>query len=111
MAQIAVRVENGSRKQAVSILKRDQLAAMEMPGQNQVITTLPRGSPNPRIVRAQDSKVTCGQAKSVRTGNRNHARTMRHSSEPIMNPFTAAAHHRLTDSMYADMAVVVSANS
>ena len=37
MTQEAIRVEERARKQAVSILAGDQLAAMQMPGQDEVI--------------------------------------------------------------------------
>ena len=60
MAEIAIRVEDRSGKQTVSILKRDHLAAMEMPGQHQVVATLTRSFPDARVVRAQNLKITFG---------------------------------------------------
>jgi hypothetical protein len=60
MAQIAIRVEDCSRKQTISILKRDYLAAVEMPGQHQVVAKVTRGLPDARVVRAQDLKITFG---------------------------------------------------
>ncbi len=58
MAQVAIRVENRSGKQAVSKLKRNDLTAMEMPGQNQVIAVLTRSFPDARVVRAKNMEIT-----------------------------------------------------
>jgi hypothetical protein len=109
MAHVAVRVENRSGKQTVSIFKRDQLTAMEMPGQNQVIAAFPRSFPDTRVVCTQDPIITLGHSYCIRARDRNHSGTMRHSNRTIVNPFTPAAHHRVTNSIHTDMAVVVSA--
>ena len=60
MAQITIRVKNRSWEQTVSILERNRLTAMQMPGQNQVVALLTRSFPDARVVCAQDLKITLG---------------------------------------------------
>jgi hypothetical protein len=60
MAQIAIRVENCPRKQTISILKRNHLATMQVPGQNQVIAVVTRSFPDVRVMRAQNLKIPIG---------------------------------------------------
>jgi hypothetical protein len=60
MAQITIPVENRAGKEAVAILERHHLAAMEMPGQNQVIAMLTCCLPDARVVGAQNLKITLG---------------------------------------------------
>jgi len=110
MAQITIRVENRSGKQTVSILERNRLTAMQMPGQNQVIALLTRSFPDARVVRAQNLKITLGQRRRVGAGHGNHSRTMRYSSGAGMNPLSPAAHDRVADSIHTDMSVVVAAH-
>ena len=58
MAQVVVRVKNCSGKQAVAELERNELAAMQVSGENEVIADASRRLPDPRVVRAEHSNVT-----------------------------------------------------
>jgi hypothetical protein len=111
MAEIAKGVENRSGKQPISIFEGNHLTAMEMPGQNQVKATLTGGFPDARIVRTENSNIAIGYRCRVGAGHANDSRTMCYSSGIRMNPFTTAAHYRIANSMQADMAVMVAANS
>lgn len=57
MTQEAAWVEERARKQPVSIVARDDLATVEVSGQDQVIARIAARSPDSRVVRAQDANV------------------------------------------------------
>jgi hypothetical protein len=109
MPDVTVWVEHGSGKQTIPIFKRDQLTAMEMSGEHQVIAAFTRSFPDGRVMCAQNSIVALRHRNCIRAGNRNHPRTMRHANRRVLNPITAAAHHCFANSIHAHMAVMVSA--
>ena len=111
MVEITVRVEKRSGIKSISILERDHLAAVEMPGQDEVEAPLSRGFPNVRIVCAQDLKIAHWQRFRLRARNGNHPRSMRYASGAFMNPLAPAARDRFADSFHTDAPVVVAADS
>ena len=108
MAEIAVRIENGARKQPVAEFIGDELTSMEMPGQDEVITALPRRFPDTRIMRAQDANIPVRHRRSRRTGYPNHAITVVDLRGGFMNPLATTPHDRLANSIHSQSAVVVS---
>jgi hypothetical protein len=111
MVEIAVRVEKRAGKQSVSILERHHLAAMKMPGQNQVVATMTGGIPDTWIVGAKDLDVTVWQGRGFGAGHGDYSGTVRHASGSVMNPSPPAAFDRVANSMHADPSVVVPAHS
>ena len=57
MTQEAIRVEKSTREKTVSILAHDDLAAVEVSGQDQVIAAIAARLPDPWVMRAQDPDV------------------------------------------------------
>ena len=73
MTQEAIRVEDRPRKQAVSILAGHQLAAMQVPGQDEVVAGIAGCLPDSRVVRAQDADMPIDVRRGVRAGDRDHS--------------------------------------
>ena len=73
MGQITIRIENRSGKQAASVLKRDKLTTVKMPGPHKIIAHVLRSFPDTRVVCTQDSNVTIRQNGSVRTADRDQS--------------------------------------
>ncbi len=107
MTQIAIRIENRSGKQAVSVLKRNKLTAVKMPRKDEVVATLPHRLPDARVVSAENPNIAIGLRCSLRTGDRYHSGTMRQSSDAIMYPLTSATDYGVSNSIKTDMAVVI----
>src|SRR4029453_4570571 len=57
VSQETVRIEDGPRKQSISVRPGDHLAAVQVAGQHQVISGKSRRPPNRRVVRAQHANV------------------------------------------------------
>jgi hypothetical protein len=110
VAQITIRVENRTGTQTVSILERNHLAAVKVPGQNQVIALPTRPFPDARIVRAENSNITFRQSGRIGAGNGDHSRTMPDSHGPSLNPSTPAGGDRVADLIDPDLSVVVAAH-
>ena len=110
MAREAIRVEDRPRKQAVSILAGDQLAAVQMPGQDQVVAAMAACLPDSRVMRAEDSNMPICVRGGIGAGDRDQPLPVRHARDAIMDPLAPAMHHGLTDAVNADPAVVIAAN-
>lgn len=110
MTQEAIRVEDRPRKQAVSILAGDQLAAMQVPGQNEVVTDMAGCLPDSRVMSAQDSDMPIDVRRGFRAGDRDHSLPMCHARDAVVDPLPAAMHDGFTDTVHADLAVVVATN-
>ena len=65
MTQEAVGVENRTGKQAVSILAGDDLAAVQVSGQDEVVAGMAACSPDVRVVRAQDADMPIARANAA----------------------------------------------
>jgi hypothetical protein len=65
MTRVAIAVEHRARKQAVSILEADDLAAVQVPGQDQVIPGVANGFPDSRVVSAQHADMPVGWRRGV----------------------------------------------
>ena len=90
MTQEAVRVEKSTREKTVSILAHDDLAAVQVSGQDQVIAAIAARLPDFRVMGAQDLDICSKGACSVRSGDCDNALTMRHSDGPVVDPFPSA---------------------
>ena len=110
MTQEAIRVEDRPRKQAVSILAGDQLAAMQMPGQDEVVAGMAGRLPDSRVVRAQDADMPIDVRRGFRAGDRDHSPPMRHARDAVMDPLPPAVHDGVTDAVHADLVIVIAAN-
>ena len=67
MTQEAIRVEECAGEQAVSILAGDQLAAVQVPGQNQVVAGMLRCLPDSRVMSTQDADMSIDTLRGFRT--------------------------------------------
>jgi len=110
MAQEAIWVEKRAGKEAVPVLAENELEAVQMSGQDEVVAKKARGLPDFRIVSAQDADVTevfTDGRRSLRAGDGDHAPRMRHARHLVVNPSPPTAHHGVTDAVHADLTVVV----
>ena len=110
VTQEAIRIEDGPGIQAVSLLPGDQLAAMQMPGEDEVVAGTAGCLPDSRVVSAQDPDMPIEVRGCVRAGDRNHTCPVRHARDAIVNPLPAALRHRFTHAGDADLPVVVTTN-
>jgi hypothetical protein len=110
VTQETVRVEDCSGKQAVSILTGNELAAMQVPGQDEVVAGMAGCLPDSRVMRAQDADMAIMVWRGLRTGNRDYPPPVRHTRGAIVDPVSAATDHCLTNMVEADLAVVIAAN-
>src|SRR5262245_59971047 len=107
MAQITVRVETRSGKQAIAILEDNHLATVEVPSQDQVIAEPPRRLPDSRVVGAQNAKVPPGQGPRLGADDGDLSATVCNAGAARMNPLTPAADDRVAHAAHADVAVVI----
>ena len=110
MSQEAVRVEDRSRKQAAPILAGDQLAAVQVPGQDEVVTGMTGGLPDPRVMRAQDADMRIDVRRELGPADRDHSPPVLHARDAIMDPMAPATTHRFTHAVNSDPAVMVAGN-
>ena len=93
------------------MLPDDQLAAMQVPGQDEVIAGMSRCLPDSRVMCAQDANMRVDRRGGFRAGDRDHPVSMQHARHAVMNPSPAAMFNRLTNAVHADPLVVVATNS
>ena len=108
MTQKAVWVEERAGKQAIAILERDKLTAVQMSSQDKIVSSLSRCLPDSRIVPAEHSDVSIGVASSFRARNRDRAAAMGYHRNAIMNPSSLATRDSLTNVGDSDFVVVIS---
>jgi hypothetical protein len=65
MTQEAIGIENRTRKQAVPIFAGDDLAAVQVAGQDQVITGMAKCFPDSRIMSAQYADMPINRRRGV----------------------------------------------
>lgn len=92
------------------MLPGDDLAAMQMSGEHEVIAGVTGRVPDSRVVRAQDADIAINRRRGFRTGQRDHPPPMRHPSDAVMDPTPAAAFHGRANVVHADQPVMVAAN-
>ena len=67
MTQKAVGIDECSGKEAIAILVRHDLAAMEMAGEDEIKSIVPGSLPDARVVRAQDPDIAGHVRRGART--------------------------------------------
>src|SRR5688500_4071315 len=95
--QEAIGIENRTRIQAVSVCAGDDLAAVQMSGQDQVIAAMMECFPNSRVMSAQDADVPIDRRRGIGAGDCDHSLPMRHSRRAVMDPSSAGVLHGVTD--------------
>lgn len=103
-------IEEGSRKQMAAILEGDALATMEVAGEHEVITEMPRAFPNPRIVGTKDLHISAGERRRVGAGHADRSGTVRHVGNVLMNPAAAGGRNSILDALHADVLVVIASD-
>jgi len=110
MSDVTVGIKQRSWEQFAAMFKSYQLAAVEMAGENQVITAVARRSPDRRKMGAQNAKVPFGHGIRLRAGNDNHARSMLQSGSRIVNPFPSTTHYRVANPVQAQLVIMIAAD-
>ncbi len=110
MAQDAVRVEDRTRKQAVAELPGNDLAAVQMSGQDQVVAGVPARLPDARIMCAQDADIGFVWRPGIGAGDRDHPAAVRHPCRAVLDPASAALLDGVADAFHPDPVVVIAAN-
>ena len=90
MSQEAIRVEERTGEEAVPILAHDDLATVQVPGQDEVIAAIAARLPDPRVVSAQDFDVRSEGACRARPRDCDGPLVMGHSDGPVVDPLPAA---------------------
>lgn len=108
MTQIAVRVKEGSGKQTVPILKRHNLASMQVSGQYQVVTLMACRLPDAWIVSTKDSHVAITLRTRLRAGDGDCSISVFQMSHLSMDPLTVASQHGSTNFVDPDSLIVIS---
>ena len=107
MAEAGVRVEERRRKQVVSELAGDDLTAVQVPGEDELETRVAGSLPDARVVRAQDADVPIDLRRGFRAGDGDHAPSVGHVGDAVVDPLAPAPHDGLADAVHADPVVVI----
>lgn len=110
MTQVAVWIEDRPGKQAVAKLEGDHLAAVEMPGQDQIIAAPPRRLPDAWVVGTQNPTIARWQRRRLRTRDGNGSLPMHNVGAAPMNPLPATTKDRIAHPVHAHSSVVVAAH-
>jgi hypothetical protein len=107
MAEIAIRVEKRAGKQTVPILEGDDLTAVQMTGQNQIVAVRESGLPDSRVVSAEDADVPIDRRRGVGAGDDDESLASHESRRLVVDPASAAAFDGLPDAICTYPFVVV----
>lgn len=109
MTEEAIRVQNRTRKQAVSILEGDDLTAVQVAGQDQVIAVGTGSFPDSRVMRAEDANIPIDRRRGVGAGDDDESLVMRDSRRSVVDPSPAAVFDSLPYAIHPNPLVVVAA--
>lgn len=112
MTEKAVRIEQRSREEAIPLRPRDDLAAVKVSSENQVVGVVTRGLPNARVMGAQDSyvPVPVSTTRVIRPRDRDRPLAVRKIGGIVVNPAAAAFDDGIADAIDADPTVMIAAN-
>jgi hypothetical protein len=89
---------------------RDKLAAVQVPREDEVVAGVAGSLPDTRVMSTEDTDLALVVRRSLRTGDGDHPPEMSDARDPVVNPLSASARHRLPDRVQADLAIVVAAD-
>ena len=110
LTQHAVRIEEDARNETVSIFPGDDLTAVQVAREDQVVAVGAEASPASRVVRADDADVARGRCRGVRTRDRDGALASCEVGGGVLNPLPAGSFHRPPDALHPDPPIVVAAD-
>lgn len=107
LTQHAVRVEQHPWHQTVSILPGDNLTAMQMAGENQMVAVSAVAFPASGVVATEDADITRGGGRGNGTRDCDGAAGSCDAGAPVMNPLPAGPFHGPPDAVDSDPLIVV----
>src|SRR5687768_12058890 len=110
MTEEAIRVEKRAREQAIAVLPADKLAAVQMPGQHEVIAGVAGRLPDARVVGAEDADMSLRVRCGFGSGDHDHPPIVRHAGDTVVYPLPPAAPHSVRHAIETDLVVVVATN-
>ena len=102
-----MRIKNCTREQAVSILEGDDLTAVQVAGQHQVVAVRADGFPDSRVMSAEDANIPIDWRRGVGARDDDESLVIRYSRRAVVDPLPPAALDSLPYAIHPNPLVVV----